>query len=45
MTEYRWASDSGAQGMPYVEEIEYLGFERLREHPLFPGTWLMRRDG
>lgn len=44
-TVYRWASERGAQGMPYPEELAHLGYERIREHPLYPGAWLMRRDG
>ena len=39
----RWASDSGAQGMPHPEELEYLGWKRLREHPSYAGVWLMVR--
>jgi len=41
--EFRWASESGAQGMAYPEELIYLGFTRLRPHPVYPGAWLMVR--
>ena len=42
--EYRWASESGAQGMATVDELEWLGYVKLREHPLYPGTWYMKRE-
>lgn len=37
----QWASETGAQGMPIPQELEKLGWQRLSEHPLFHGTWLM----
>ena len=42
--EYRWASESGAQGMATPEELEWLGYEKVREHPLWEGSWLMKRE-
>jgi len=42
-TEFRWASEAGAAGMAYPEELEYLGYERVRRHPFWPASWLMRR--
>ena len=43
--EFRWANERGASGMPHPEELEHLGYVRVRQHPLFPLSWLMRRDG
>jgi len=37
----RWASETGAHGMPVPQELERLGWHRLAEHPLLRGTWLM----
>lgn len=41
--EYRWASETGAQGMPHPEELEYLGYERLLRHRFWPDSILYRR--
>lgn len=49
--EYRWASDTGSQGMPYPEELQYLGYHPMIRDghsvsdPRYPGSLLMRRDG
>lgn len=43
-TLYRWASETGANGMPHVEECEYLGYAKVREHPAYPGAWLMVKE-
>ena len=43
--EWRWANERGANGMPYPEELEYFGYERVAQHPAYPSSWLMRRDG
>jgi hypothetical protein len=37
----RWASETGAHGMPVPQDLERQGWRRLAEHPLFSGTWLM----
>lgn len=44
-TEWRWASETGANGMITVEEAEWLGYQKVAQHPLYPKSWLMRRDG
>ena len=41
--EFRWASETGAHGMPHPEELEYLGFVRVARHPRWPSSWLMKR--
>ena len=43
--EFRWASDIGGNSLPYPEELEYLGFVRAAQHPVYPSSWLMKRDG
>lgn len=42
--EFRWASETGRSGMPHPDELEYFGFVRVRRHPFYPASWLMRRD-
>ena len=42
--EYRWASEHGTAGMPHPEELAYLGYVKVRQHPMWPSSWLMRRD-
>jgi len=43
--EWRWANERGANGMPYPEELEYFGYQKVAQHPAYPSSWLMRRDG
>lgn len=40
---FRWASETGAQGMPFPEEVEWLGYQRVGQDPRFPTSWLYRR--
>lgn len=42
---FRWASESGASGMPSVADLERAGWIRVATHPCYPRSWLMRRDG
>jgi hypothetical protein len=48
--EFRWASETGANGMPYPAELEYLGWTRvLRDgqecrDPRYPHSLLMERS-
>jgi len=42
-TEWRWASINCAHNMPHPDELEYLGYKRVIEHPWYPGTYLYRR--
>ena len=44
VAEFRWASETGAAGLPAIEELEYLGYRRMAQHPIYPKSWLMRRD-
>jgi hypothetical protein len=41
--EFRWASTNGALGLPHPEELEYLGYEYVRDHTIFPDSKLYRR--
>jgi len=47
--EYRWASESGANGMATPDELVWLGYEpAMRDgqpcaEPRWPGTWLYVR--
>lgn len=43
MCEFRWADENGAHNMPHPEELEYLGYRRLKVSPRFPSSWLMVR--
>lgn len=45
ITEWRWANERGKQGLITVDEAEYFGYAKVAEHPMYPGSWLMRRDG
>jgi hypothetical protein len=40
---FRWASESRAHGMPTPATLERRGYRRVREHPRYPGCWLMER--
>lgn len=48
---YRWASEVGANGMPYPEELIYLGYDYARRageicrDPRYPRSVLMYRAG
>ena len=41
---FRWANESGATVMPTPEELEAQGWYRVRQHNLWPLSWLMRKD-
>lgn len=41
--EYQWANEKRVNGMPTPEELETEGYERIRRHPWWPISWLMRR--
>ena len=41
--EYRWANEDCAHGLPHPDELEYLGYEKVQQHPNFPKSWLMVR--
>ena len=45
-TLYQWASEDAdlpVQSMARVADLEAQGFEKVREHHRYPGTWLMRK--
>lgn len=39
----RWANETHAHGMPTPEELEAEGWVRVRQHPRWPTSWLMRK--
>jgi hypothetical protein len=41
--EFRWASTEGTLGLPHPEELEYLGYEYVRDHSFYPTSKLYRR--
>jgi hypothetical protein len=41
---YAWASETRAHSMPTPEELEAQGYVKLRPHPWYTGTWLMKRE-
>lgn len=40
-TWYRWASDPPRFGMASLRVALRRGWRRVREHPRFPGSWLV----
>jgi hypothetical protein len=42
--EFRWASETGAHALAHPEELEYLGYRRVRPDPRYPTTWLLVRE-
>lgn len=44
VTEYRWASETGAHSMPHPEELEWLGYVRVCRDPRYPSSVLMKRE-
>jgi len=40
---FRWASESRAHGLPTPTELEFIGWTRVAQHPLYEQSWLMRR--
>ncbi len=44
-TEFCWASETRHYGWPTPEECEAEGWTRVAQHPLWPHSWRMRRDG
>lgn len=43
-TLYQWANTAGVNGMPRPSHLEKLGWVKVRQHPLWPKSWLMRKD-
>ncbi len=41
--EFRWASVDPARGLPTPAELEAAGWVRVRRHPFWPASWLMRK--
>ena len=42
---FRWANERGLNSMPTPEALEIEGWVRVRRHPFWPASWVMRRDG
>ena len=43
ITLYQWANEQGVNGMARPATLERLGWVKVRQHPLWPKSWLMRR--
>lgn len=43
VAEFQWANVNGAHGMALVAALEGQGWVRVRQHPLWPASWLMRK--
>ncbi len=41
--EFRWAHEARLFGLPTPEELEASGWIRVRRHPFWPASWLMRK--
>ena len=41
---FQWANESGAHGMARPAALEKIGYVKVRQHPLWPKSWLMRKD-
>lgn len=44
MTDFHWANERGANGMPRPETLEADGWVRHVRHPNYPASWLMRKE-
>jgi hypothetical protein len=42
--QYQWANESGAHGMARPSYLEARGWVKVRQHPLWPKSWLMRKE-
>lgn len=41
---FQWANESGAHGMARPAYLEAQGWVKVRQHPLWPKSWLMKKD-
>ena len=41
---FLWANEAGVHGMARPEYLESQGWVKVRQHPNFPLSWLMRKD-
>ncbi len=41
--EFRWAHEARRFGLPTPDELEAVGWVRVRRHPFWPASWLMRK--
>jgi len=40
---YQWANEKGIHGMATPAHLESIGYVKVRQHPLYPASWLMRK--
>jgi len=41
--EYLWANEDGLHDMHTPDYLENHGWEKYRQHPFWPKSWMMRR--
>lgn len=41
--EFRWANTDKHHNMPTPRELEDQGYVKVRQHPFWPESWLMKR--
>jgi hypothetical protein len=42
--DYCWATEDGRHGTLTVAQLEAAGWVKVREHEVYRGSWLMRRE-
>jgi hypothetical protein len=41
---YQWANEDAVHGMARPSYLESQGWVKVRQHPNYPKSWLMRKD-
>jgi hypothetical protein len=41
---FQWANEHGVHGMARPTELERQGWVKVRQHPNYPLSWLMKKD-
>ncbi len=41
---YQWAHEAGLNGMARPEFLEQQGWIKVRQHPFWPLSWLMKKE-
>ena len=44
VADFCWANDAGRLGLSRPEALEAQGWTRVRRHPRWHDSWLMRKD-
>lgn len=44
VVEFLWISETGAHGMVGPDAADAGGYDYVRPHPFYAGTWLCRRE-